>query len=186
MTATLSPITTMTPEGNTELLLITHPTLRANLLQARLVDDLSARCVVQRGEQVYLSLREIADPAQRLEVNWAVVRLQMGAKLQTQELPEPLKSALTAVSTGFSPLLEALVWGSAFGVVGGVLVMAIVRLIITISTVPPESYVGIMATAIAFVFAGAVFGLSATFYFWRKLAQRTADSPIIHSSSDSK
>lgn len=170
--AILTPTTTQYPEASNELLLITHPALRENLLQARLRDEFSARCVIQRGEHVYLSLQEIDDPAKRRELNWAVVRLQMGAKLNPQELPEPLQTALTAVSTGFSPLLEALIWGSAAGVVGGVLIMAIVRLIVTISTLPAESYVGIVIAAAAFVLSGAAIGLGTTIYFWHKINQR--------------
>lgn len=155
-----------------ELLLITQPALREQLLQARLVDEFSARAVILRGEHVYFSLREITDASQRQALNWAVLRLQMGAKIPTQELPEPLKTALTAVSNGHSPLIEALIWGSLFGVVGGVMVMALVGLVITVLNVPAESYVGITATAVAFVLSGTVIGLGTTVYFWRKLTQR--------------
>ena len=155
-----------------EILLISHPGLREQLLQARLVDEFSARSVIIRDEKMYLSLRGIDDPAQRQAVNWTILRLQMGAKIPPQELPEPLKSALTAVSTHPSPLIEALIWGSLSGVVGGVLVMALVGLVITILNVPAESYVGFTATAVAFVLSGTVIGLGTTVYFWRKLTNR--------------
>ncbi|MBK7896794.1 MAG: hypothetical protein WAS33_14425 [Candidatus Promineifilaceae bacterium] len=155
-----------------ELLLITQPALREQMLQARLVDEFSARSVIQRDEKVYFSLREIADPAQREAINWAILRLQMGAKIPPQDLPEPLKSVLTAVSTPPSPLIAALIWGSLFGVVGGVMVMALVGLVITVLNVPTESNVGIMATAVAFVLSGTIIGLGTTVYFWRKLTKR--------------
>ncbi len=169
---TLSPSTSH-PLDSDELLLITHPTLRAQLLQARLVDEFSARYIIQRGENVYLSLHEIPDEAQRQEVSWAVLRLQMGAQLTVQELPDPLQTALSAVATGPSPLIRALVWGSVCGVVGGVLVMAIVGLVITIMNVPTESYTGFMATAVAFVLSGAILGVGATITFWRKFSNFT-------------
>lgn len=150
------------------MLLITHPGLQEQLLQARLVDTFSARSVIQRGEQVYLSLREINDPGQRQALNWAVLRLQMGAKIDPQDLPEPLQTALTAVSNEPSPLIAALIWGSVCGVVGGVLVMAVVGLVVTILNIPAESYVGITATAVAFVLSGTLIGLGITIYVWRK------------------
>jgi hypothetical protein len=154
-----------------ELLLITHPRLRAQLLRARLVDELSARCVIQRDENVYLSLREIPDEAQRQEISWAVLRLQLGAQLNAQELPDPLQTALSTAVTGPSPLIRALVWGSVCGVIGGVLIMAIVGLLMTVLMVPTESYTGFMATAVAFVLSGAILGVGATFYFWRKFSR---------------
>ncbi len=174
--ATISPATTL-PLDSDEFLLITHPTLRAQLLQARLVDEFSARCIIQRDNHVYLSLREIPDESQRQEVSWAVLRLQMGAQLRSHELPDPLQTALSTVATGPSPLIRALVWGSVCGVIGGVLVMAIVGLLMTILMVPTESYAGIMATAVAFVLSGAVLGGGTTIYFWRKFSQSTAVSP---------
>ena len=167
---TLSSSTSLSLDSD-EFLLITHPTLRAQLLQARRVDEFSAKCVIQRDEHVYLSLREIPDETQRKEVSWAVLRLQMGARLSSQELPAPLQTALSAAVVGPSPLIRALVWGSVCGVIGGVLVMAIVGLITTILMVPTESYAGFMATAVAFVLSGALLGVSSTFYFWRKFSQ---------------
>lgn len=167
---TLSPSTSHSLDSD-ELLLITHPTLRAQLLQARLVDEFSARCIIQRDENVYLSLREISDETQRQEVSWAVLRLQMGAQLPARDLPAPLQTALSVVTVGPSPLIRALVWGSVCGVMGGVLVMAIVGLAITIMNVPAESYVGFMATAVAFVLSGAILGVGATIYFWRKFSR---------------
>ncbi|GJM39800.1 MAG: hypothetical protein DHS20C20_00820 [Ardenticatenaceae bacterium] len=155
-----------------ELLLISHPPLRAQLLQARLVDEFSARSVIQRGEHVYLSLNEINDPMERQAMNWAILKLQMGAKIPTGELPPTLKRALTAVSNGPSPLIEALLWGSMLGVFGGVLVMAVVGLVITILNVPAESYVGITATAVAFVLSGTVIGLGGTVFFWKRLTNK--------------
>jgi hypothetical protein len=178
--ATLTPPIPQSVEEN-ELLLITHPILREQLLQARMVDEFSARSVIQRGEQVYLSLREISDPFQRRNINWAILRLQMGATLTPKELPEPLKTALTAVAQNSSPLIDALIWGSVIGVVGGVLVMAVVGLVITILNVPVESYVGITATGVAFVLAGTFIGLSTTIYLWRKFTHRqhAAYSPLL-------
>lgn len=167
---TLSP-STAHPQDSDELLLISHPALRAQLLQARLVDEFSARCIIQREEKVYLSLQEIPDETQRQEVSWAVLRLQMGAQLTAEELPDPLQTALSAVAAGPSPLIRALVWGSVCGVMGGVLVMAIVGLAITIMNVPTESYIGFMATAVAFVLSGAILGVSATITFWHKFSQ---------------
>lgn len=167
---TLSPSTPLSFDSD-DLLLITHPTLRAQLLQARRVDEFSARCVIQRDEHVYLSLSEIPDDAQRQEVSWAVLRLQMGAQLSSQELPAPLQTALSTVVVRPSPLIRALVWGSICGVIGGVLIMAIVGLITTILMIPTESYTGVMATAVAFVLSGALLGIGATIYFWRKFSQ---------------
>ena len=95
----------------------------------------------------------------------------MGAQLPARDLPDPLQTALSAVTTGPTPLIRALVWGSVCGVVGGVLVMAIVGLAITIMNVPTESYVGFMATAGAFVLSGAILGVGATIYFWRKFSR---------------
>jgi hypothetical protein len=168
--ATLSPSTSHRLDSD-ELLLITHPRLRAQLLQARLVDELSARCIIQRDENVYLSLREIPDEAQRQEISWAVLRLQLGAQLNAQELPDPLQTALSTAVTGPSPLLRALVWGSVCGVIGGVLVMAIVGLAMTIFNVPAESYTGFMVTAVSFVLSGALLGVGATITFWRKFSR---------------
>lgn len=161
-----------TTDEKNELLLISQPALRQQLLQARLVDDFSARSVIQRGDQVYLSLNEIRDPAERQAISWAVVKLQMGAIIPPGELPGPLHGALTAVANSPSPLIEALIWGSLCGVVGGVLVMALVGLIITVLNVPAESYVGITATAVAFVLSGTVVGLGTTAFFWRKFTNR--------------
>jgi hypothetical protein len=166
---TLSPSTSH-PLDSDELLLITHPRLRAQLLQARLVDEFSARCIIQRDENVYLSLQEM-DETQRQEISWAVVRLQMGAQLSTRELPDPLQTALSAVPTAPSPLIRALIWGSVCGVIGGVLVMAVVGLAMTVFMVPAESYTGMMAPAVAFVLSGALLGGGATYYFWRKFSQ---------------
>ncbi len=167
---TISPATSLLVDGD-ELLLITNPTLRAQLLKARLVDEFSARCIIQRDEKVYLSLQEIPDEAQRQEVSWAVLRLQMGAQLSSNELPDPLQTALSAAASGPSPLIRALVWGSVCGVVGGVLIMAIVGLFMTVLMVPIESYTSIMATAVAFVLSGALIGLSTTIFFWRKFSR---------------
>ncbi|WP_420644104.1 hypothetical protein [Candidatus Leptofilum sp.] len=159
-----------------ELLLISNPSLREQLLQARLVDEFSARSVIQRGEQVYLSLREVSDPSERQAMNWAILKLQMGGNIPTQELPPTLQTALTAVSTGPSPLIEALIWGSLFGVIGGVLVMAVAGLVVTVLNVPAESYVGITATAVAFVLSGTIIGLGSTLFFWKKLMKQYKQS----------
>lgn len=167
---TLSTSTSLSLDSD-EFLLITHPKLRAQLLQARLFDEFSAKCVIQRDEDVYLSLREIPDESQRREVSWAILRLQMGATLSSQEVPAPLQSALSTVVTGPSPLIRALIWGSVCGVIGGVLVMAIVGLFTTVLMVPADSYTGFMATAVAFVLSGALLGIGATIYFWRKFSQ---------------
>lgn len=158
-------------DSENELLLISNPALREQLLQARLVDAFSARSVILRGEHVYLSLREIRDPTERQAMNWAILKLQLGANIPTRDLPPALQTALTAVSNHPSPLIEALIWGSLFGVVGGVLVMAVVGLVITILNVPAESYVGFTATAVAFVLSGTVIGLGTTVYFWKKLTK---------------
>lgn len=166
---TLSPSTSI-PVDSDELLLITHPTLRDQLLQARLVDEFSARCIIQRDEHVYLSLREM-DETQRREISLAVLRLQMGAQLTVRELPDPLQTALSAVAAGPSPLIRALAWGSICGVIGGVLVMALAGLFMTIFMVPAESYAGIMATAVAFVLSGTILGIGATIHFWRKFSR---------------
>lgn len=168
--ATISPTTTL-PLNSDDLLLITHPTLRAQLLQARLVDEFSARCIIQRDDHVYLSLREIPDEAQRREVSWAVLRIQMGAQLAVQDLPDPLQTALVAVVAGPSPLIRALVWGSICGVIGGVLAMAIAGLAMTIFNVPAESYAGFMGTAVAFVLSGTLCGVGATVTFWRRFSR---------------
>lgn len=176
MMATLSPTSTPSANGD-ELLLITQPALRAKLLHARLVDEFSATSVIQRGEKVYLSLRNIADEAVRREVTWAVLRLQMGANLKSEEIPDPLRTALQTVSTRPSPLLLALMAGGLGGVIGGVMLMAFVGLIVTIMNVPTESYVGVMATAVAFVLGSAVFGCITTLIIWRRLSKKTAVSP---------
>ncbi len=176
MMATLSPTSTPSANGD-ELLLITQPALRAKLLHARLVDEFSATSVIQRGEKVYLSLRTIADEAVRREVTWAVLRLQMGANLKSEEIPDPLRTALQTVSTRPSPLLLALMAGGLGGVIGGVMLMALVGLIVTIMNVPTESYVGVMATAVAFVLGSAVFGCITTLIIWRRLSKKTAVSP---------
>ncbi len=176
MMATLSPTSTPSANGD-ELLLITQPALRAKLLHARLVDEFSATSVIQRGEKVYLSLRTIADEAVRREVTWAVLRLQMGANLKSEEIPDPLRTALQTVSTRPSPLLLALMAGGLGGVIGGVMLMAFVGLIVTIMNVPTESYVGVMATAVAFVLGSAVFGCITTLIIWRRLSKKTAVSP---------
>lgn len=174
--ATLTPTSTTLVNGD-ELLLITQPTLRAKLLHARLVDEFSAKSVIQRGEKVYLSLRSIADEAARREIAWAVLRLQMGANLKAEEIPDPLRTALQTVSSGPSPLLLALMAGGLGGVIGGVMLMAFVGLIVTIMNVPAESYVGVMATAVAFVLGSAVFGLITTIVVWRRFSKKTAVSP---------
>ncbi len=176
MMATLSPTSTPSANGD-ELLLITQPALRAKLLHARLVDEFSAISVIQRGEKVYLSLRNIADEAVRREIAWAVLRLQMGANLKSEEIPDPLRTALQTVSTRPSPLLLALMAGGLGGVIGGVMLMAFVGLIVTIMNVPTESYVGVMATAVAFVLGSAVFGCITTLIIWRRLSKKTAVSP---------
>lgn len=177
MMLTLTPSSSHSLESD-ELLLITQPTLRMQLLHARFVDEFSASSVIQRDENVYLSLRNIADEAQRREITWAVLRLQMGAHLKPDEIPDPLRTALRAVVSGPSPLLAALLAGGLSGVVGGVMVMAFVGLIITVLNIPAESYVGITATAVAFVMSGAVIGCGATVYFWRRFTQKTGVSPL--------
>ncbi|MBK8901355.1 MAG: hypothetical protein IPM53_09245 [Anaerolineaceae bacterium] len=176
MMATLTPTSSASANGD-ELLLITQPALRARLLHARLVDEFSANNVIQRGEKVYLSLRSIADEAMRREIAWAVLRLQMGANLKSEEIPDPLRTALQTVSTGPSPLLLALLAGGLGGVIGGVMIMAFVGLIVTIINVPAESYVGVMATAVAFVLGSTVFGCITTIVVWRRLSRKTAVSP---------
>ncbi len=154
-----------------ELVLITQPALRSQLLQARLVDEFSARCVIQRGENVYLSLREIPDNAKRQEISQAVIKLQAGVCLKPQDLPDPLRTALSVATRGPSPLIQALIWGAASGVVGGVLAMAIVGLTLTVLNVPGESFLGIAGTAVAFVFSAALLGIGFTIYFWQKFMQ---------------
>ena len=170
MMATLPHPTTMPVESD-DFVLITHATLRFQLLQARQINEFYARSIIQRGESVYLSLREIPDAAERQAINWAILRLQMGAQLSSQELPEPLRAALSSQPAGPSPLIQALIWGSLGGVVGGVLMMAIVGLAIIVLNVPTESNAGVMATAVAFVLSSAFIGVSLTIYFWRKLSQ---------------
>lgn len=178
MMATLTPTTTPSANGD-ELLLITQPALRAKLLHARLVDEFSANSVIQRGEKVYLSLRHIADEAVRREITWAVLRLQMGANLQNEEIPDPLRTALQTVAVGPSPLLVALLAGGLSGVIGGVMIMAFVGLLVTILNVPAESYVGVTATAVAFVLGGALFGITTTIFVWRRLSHgKTAVHPF--------
>lgn len=178
MMATL-PHQNSLPLESDELVLITNTKLRTQLLQAKLVDDYCARCIIQRGEHVYLSLREIPDKAERQDLSWAVLRLQMGAQLSPHELPEPLRTALSATTTGSSPLILALIWGTIIGVIGGVLVMAIVGLAVTILNVPTDSYVGITATAVAFTLSGAFIGVSMTIFFWRKFTRETAVPPYL-------
>ena len=174
--ATLPPSTSLPLEGD-ELLLITQPQLRSQLLQARQTNEYCARCVIQRGPNVYLSLREIEDPGQKTEVKWGVVRLQMGALLNPEELPEPLRTILTAVpGKPASPLIQALLWGTLSGVFGGVLVMAIVGLMLTVLNISNESYVGFAATGIAFLLSGTAIGCTTTVYFWRKFTRQQADT----------
>lgn len=170
MMATLTSTSTA-PANNDELLLITQPALRTKLLHARLVDDFSANSVVQRGEKVYLSLRTVADEALRREIVWAVLRLQMGADLKNEEIPDPLRTALQTVATGPSPLLVSLMAGGLGGVIGGVMLMAFVGLIVTVLNVPAESYLGVMATAVSFVLGSAVMGCITTIVVWRRLSR---------------
>lgn len=170
--ATLIPTTTPSANGD-ELLLITQPTLRTKLLHARLVDEFSASSVIQRGEKVYLSLRNIADETLRRDIAWAVLRLQMGANLKNEEIPDPLRTALQAGAAGPSPLLVALLAGGLSGVIGGVMVMAFVGLIVTIMNVPAESYVGVTATAVAFLLGSTIFGFITTIVVWRRLSRQT-------------
>ncbi|MCA9953693.1 MAG: hypothetical protein H6657_27565 [Ardenticatenaceae bacterium] len=178
MMVTLTPTTTTSTNGD-ELLLITQPALRTKLLHARMVDEFSANSVIQRGEKVYLSLRNVADEALRREITWAILRLQMGATLKNEEIPDPLRTALQTAASGPSPLLMALMVGGLSGVVGGVMIMAFVGLIVTILNVSAESYVGVTATAVAFVLGGALFGISTTIFVWRRLShQKTAVPPF--------
>ena len=90
----------------------------------------------------------------------------MGAQPDPKELPEPMRSLLS-IAKKPSPLIFALVWGAISGVFGGVLVMALVGLVVTIFNVPAESYVGITATAVAFVLSSAVIGFCVTVFVWR-------------------
>ena len=187
--ATITQTTHLPKEGD-DLLLITQPTLRSQLLRAKFISERSANCIIQHGEHVYLSLQSVSDEAQRREISWAVLRLQMGAALNPQELPDPLRTALLAAASGPSPLIKSLLWGSISGVTGGVLVMALVGLAMTISNVPTESYVGITATAVAFVLAGTVIGCCMTIYAWRRLSRQTAIlsalEPPIHPTTANK
>jgi hypothetical protein len=167
MMATINQ-TPILPKKSKEMLLITHPALRERLLKARLLDEMSASCLIQRGDHLYLSLRDIADEAQRREVAWAVMRLQMGAIIQPHTLPEPLKTALMPSLSRPSPLLQSLMLGGAAGVIGGVLIMALVGLVMMVFTTQTDSYVGIAATAVSFVLSGTAIGCSVTVYFWRR------------------
>jgi hypothetical protein len=173
MMATLTSLTTQ-PVENDELLLITQPALRAQLLYARQVNAMSAGWIINRGENVYLSLRAITDEKQRREIAWAVLCLQMGAKLNPEEMPDPLRAALLTGSSKPSPLFIALIFGGVSGVIGGVMVMALVGLLVTVLNVPSESLIGLAATAVSFVFSGAAIGVVATVYFWRRLTRKTA------------
>jgi hypothetical protein len=156
------------PREDNDLLLITQPALRAQLLKARLINEMSATCVIQRGEHVYLSLRNVTDKTERKELAWAVSRLQMGAIIHPQEVPDPLRTVLLAAAAGPSPLLKSLLGGMLAGVMGGVLVMALVGLVLIILNVSAESYVGFFATAVAFLFSATIIGCSMSVYFWRK------------------
>lgn len=167
---------TSLPVDVDDLLLITQPALRARLLRARLTNESNAMRVIQRGEMVYFSLRGIANESQRQQVAWAVLRLQMGGKLAPEEMPDPLRSVLLAGAQP-SPFIAALVLGAICGVCGGVLVMALAGLVITVLNVPAESNVGIMATAVAFVLSGTVFGCGTTVFYWRRFTRKTAVSP---------
>lgn len=170
------------PLESEQLLLITQQQLRTQLLQAKLVDEASAHCVIQRGEQVYLSLRGIPDEAQRREVAWAVLRLQMGAKLSPEEVPDPLRTALLVVIQKPSPMLAALLGGVLCGIIGGVMTMAFVGLIVTALNGSSELAKGLTATAVSFILSGTGIGLGATLYFWRRLSRKTtaATHPPIH------
>ena len=165
------------PKEGDELLLITQPKLRSQLLQARLVNEWSANCIIQRGEQVYLSLRGTPDAAQRRDIAWAVLRLQMGAKLTPQELPDPLRTALLATALGPSPLIVSLLWGAVCGTIGGVMVMALVGLTMTVLNVLQDSYAGIAVTAVAFVLSGKIIGCGIKIYSWHRSSRKTAVSP---------
>ncbi len=177
MMATLTSLTTQ-PVENDELLLITQPALRAQLLHARQVNAMNAGWVIDRGENVYLSLRTITDEKQRREIAWAVLRLQMGAKLNPEEMPDPLRTALLTGNSEPSPLFAALIFGGVSGVIGGVMVMALVGLLVTVLNVPSESLLGLAATAVSFVLSGAAIGCVSTAYFWRRLTRKTAVRPI--------
>ena len=165
------------PPKNQEMVLITHPNLRLHLLRARLVNEMSAACVIQRGDHVYLSLRDIADEAQRNELIWAVARLQMGANIHPHALPDPLKTALLSSARGVSPLLQSLIWGSLAGVIGGVLIMALVGLAMIIVDAQTQFYVNIAITAVTFVLSGTIIGCGVTITFWRRFSRQTAVSP---------
>ncbi|MCA9942657.1 MAG: hypothetical protein KC449_04215 [Anaerolineales bacterium] len=159
------------PLENDDFVLVTQPRLQAQLLQARRFDAFCARSIIQRGESVYLSLREISDAAQRQALKFAILRLQMGAQLEIHELPEPLRTALSYQATEPSPFMRSLIFGSFCGVLGGVLMMAIVGLAMIVFNVPTESYANIMVTAITFALSSAFIGLGMTFYSWRKLTR---------------
>lgn len=172
ITATTQP--SFLSQTRPEMLLITQPSLRMHLLRARLVNEMSAACVVQRGDHVYLSLRDVADEAQRNELIWAVARLQMGASIHPHMLPDPLKTALLSSARGISPLLQALIWGSLAGVIGGVLIMALVGLAMIIVDAQTQFYVNIAVTAVTFVLSGTIIGGGVTIAFWRRLSRQTA------------
>lgn len=164
------------PKKNQEMLLITHPNLRLHLLRARLVNEMSAACIIQRGEHVYLSLRDVADEAQRNELIWAVARLQLGANIHPLTLPDPLKTALLSSARGLSPLLQSLIWGSLAGIIGGVLIMALVGLAMIIVDAQTQFYVHIAITAVTFVLSGTIIGCGVTIASWRHFSRQTAVS----------
>ncbi|MCP4419112.1 MAG: hypothetical protein GY805_21055 [Chloroflexi bacterium] len=162
------------PQKNSEQLLITQPVLRAKMLKARLVNEVSADCVIQRGEHVYFSLHGVADETQRKELAWAVSCLQMGATIPPQHLPDPLRTVLLAAEVGSSPLLKSLLVGALSGVVGGVLMMAMAGLVMTVLDVQAESYVRFLATAVTFILSATIIGCIVSVFFWRRLCGKTA------------
>ena len=166
------------PKEGEELLKITQPALRTQLLQARLVNEWCANCVIHRGEHVYLSLRTIPDVAKRREITFAILQLQMGAQLHPNDLPDPLRTALLAASMGPSPLIKSLIFGALCAVIGGVVSMAMIGLVVTILGGLSDSDVGVTATAVAFILSSTLIGCSSTVYFWRRFTRKTVvDSP---------
>lgn len=160
------------------MLLITQPGLRAQFLQARRSNRRCADCIIKRGDQLYLSLRNVADEAQKQEVAWAILRLQLGQQLQPVDVPDPLRSILLSGGSEPkpAPLIMACVWGAICAVVGGVLAMALVGLIITILNVPTDSDIGFLATAVAFVLSSTAIGCSTTAYYWYRLRYKQSST----------
>lgn len=160
-----------------KLLRILTPDVQTSVARMLAAHVDSARHLVQCEGQLYFTLAEVTDSAERARLIGLLRRYQLGEPVSLDALPASLRQLLQPNLTPVGRLLGALVLGAAGGFAIGVLAMAICTLILNALALSSAAVIlniaGMRITAVTFVIFSALGWAAATFIAWRRLRRRS-------------